>query len=56
MTRRCKKVRYRDKLSANIALLNIHLRDRPNRLDRPERRARFCQYCRGWHLTSKERV
>ena len=46
----CSKVRYRDKLSAKIALATAR-NGRSSR--REERRYYRCPDCLGWHLTSK---
>lgn len=40
------KIRYRDRLGAQIALAGTR------RKDRSEARAYRCPDCRGWHLTS----
>lgn len=46
------KNRYRDRITALLALANIARRDSPQRL-KTERRAYRCPQCNGWHLTSK---
>jgi hypothetical protein len=45
-----RKVRYRDKLGAQIALASTH-RARSSRRD--EVRVYRCPRCNGWHLTSR---
>lgn len=52
---RCKLRRYRDELSAKIALAEIHRRDSPKRVSR-EAVAVRCGACAGWHLRAKEKV
>jgi hypothetical protein len=49
--KKCGKRRFRDALSAKIALSNIHKADSPRR-DHLEQGAYLCKTCRGWHLTS----
>jgi hypothetical protein len=51
MYRACptKKVRYRDRLSAQIALADT---SRRHASKREEARVYSCSMCRGWHLTS----
>jgi len=44
------KIRYRDRLAAQIALADTSRRHQPRR---EEARAYPCPQCRGWHLTSK---
>lgn len=46
----CAKIRYRDRVAALLALSRTgqHGERRP----KEERRAYYCQQCRGWHLTS----
>lgn len=55
MTRaaRCKKVRYRDEIAAQLALATVARQDKTAR-PKTERRAYRCPYCKAWHLTSKE--
>lgn len=52
MARTCptRKRRYRDKLSAQLALL--HTSRNPNNRRRQEERVYHCHLCNGWHLTS----
>lgn len=47
----CAKRRYRDLVSAKLALANIVQRDNPKRF-KTEQRAYKCSECKGWHLTS----
>lgn len=49
----CSKVRYRDRIAALLALAKLEHDDKPGH---DERRAYRCPKCRGWHLTSQERV
>lgn len=44
------KVRYRDEISAKIALSKIKVKDSPAHT---EKRHYLCPECAGWHLTSK---
>ncbi|GAB3601106.1 hypothetical protein GCM10027586_03820 [Kineococcus gypseus] len=44
------KVRYRDRIAAELALLNAH---RSSAARRNEVRVYQCEKCRGWHLTSR---
>jgi hypothetical protein len=48
----CRKVRYRDRLGALIALASTH---RSAKARRDEVRVYHCPKCHGWHLTSKRR-
>lgn len=48
----CGKRRFRDKLSAKMALVDIGRKDR---IQARERRAYKCPLCFGWHLTSQQR-
>lgn len=53
--RKCKKtgkVRYRDRIKAELVLEDIQLRSR--REIRDEKRAYGCSFCGGYHLTSQE--
>lgn len=43
------KVRFRDKLAAQIELAGAVRRDKG------EQRAYRCEFCRGWHLTSQSK-
>lgn len=45
--KRCRKWRYRDMLSAKIALAKCKAKDHG------EQRAYPCPNCKGWHLTSQ---
>lgn len=45
----CWKVRYRDAISAKLALATLQLKDKAGHT---ERRAYRCPKCKGWHLTS----
>lgn len=49
---KCRKVRYRDRISAQLALATLQRQDKH---DHTERRAYRCPRCRGWHLTSQRR-
>ena len=52
-TRYCKtslKVRYRDELAAKLALASLHREDNP---EHTERTCYQCEWCGGWHLTSR---
>ncbi|MBO2451294.1 hypothetical protein J4573_29665 [Actinomadura barringtoniae] len=46
------KVRFRDRIAANLALATIQRRDRPGR-EKLEVRVYRCSDCRGFHLTSQ---
>lgn len=46
------KQRFRDELSAKMALANIGRQDRDQAR---EQRAYRCPSCKGWHLTSQPR-
>jgi len=46
---RCKKVRYRDRIAATLALAKAGRSEKPKR---QECRAYRCPDCKGWHLTS----
>lgn len=46
-----RKVRYYDKLSADMAIARIQLRT-DNKHE--EQRSYYCKYCVGWHLTKKK--
>lgn len=46
------KVRYKDRLGANLALMRIRAKDNTKR-DRSEDHAYECSQCLGWHLTSQ---
>jgi hypothetical protein len=48
---RCRKIRYRDRIAALLALATVQARDKPGR-PKQERRAYRCPDCRGFHLTS----
>ena len=49
--RKCKKRRYRDRVSAEFHLAVIRRKDNTARVER-EQRAYQCPQCRGaWHLT-----
>ena len=50
----CVKVRYRDAISAKLALARAQRKDSPRR-PKVERRVYRCAQCHGWHLTSEER-
>ena len=52
---RCRKVRYRDDFSSQLALWKI-IRQRNDQLraKRPVR-SYACPYCKGWHLTSQRK-
>jgi hypothetical protein len=47
--RRCQKYRYRDEISAKLALSQLIRQDKEGHT---ERRAYACPKCRGYHLTS----
>lgn len=52
----CPKIRYRDRIAAELALARITNRDRSHR-DKTETRTYRCPKCGGgWHLTSKPRI
>lgn len=53
VTVRCRKYRYRDELSAKMALAKVQWRDSPRR-PKAEKRAYYCKTCRAFHLTSLE--
>lgn len=48
----CGKVRYRDRIAAQIALANTR---QHRSAKRNEARAYRCPRCRGWHLTSRRK-
>lgn len=50
----CKKVSYRDRIAALLALARIRHDDNPRR-GKQESRAYRCPECHRWHLTSLER-
>ena len=50
----CRKVRFRDKVAALIALSRADLKAKRGNTNRRETRAYRCPHCAGWHLTSKE--
>jgi hypothetical protein len=47
----CKKIRYRDRVAALLALASTGRRH--ERRHKEEKRAYHCPACRGWHLTSR---
>ncbi len=47
----CRKVAYRSRLSAQIALANTH---HSQSSSREEQRIYYCADCRAYHLTSKK--
>lgn len=47
---KCRKIRYRDRLGALMALASTQ---RARSSGREERRAYRCPDCKGWHLTSR---
>lgn len=47
----CRKIRYRDRIAAELVLASLVRRDRTNRAT-TERRSYQCPDCHGWHLTS----
>jgi len=54
----CRKIRYRDKLAAKLALAMMpdqYANKQPRRRPKDERRAYRCPACKGWHLTSQDR-
>lgn len=46
----CNKIKYKDKISALIALAKCKNTPKGNRL---ESKIYYCTICKGWHLTSK---
>jgi len=48
----CTKVRFRDEITAKIALYKIARKDDAER-SKSEARAYRCRKCHGWHLTSQ---
>lgn len=50
----CRKVRYRDRLAALLALASTGSAKHTAR-PKYEKRAYPCPTCRGWHLTSQEK-
>lgn len=48
----CKKIRYRDRIAALLAMANSQHRDASHR-PKTEQRAYRCPLCYGWHLTSR---
>lgn len=51
MTRPCVKVRYRDRIAAQLALAKIERQDKAGR-PKTESRIYRCERCGSWHLTS----
>lgn len=49
---RCRKVRYRDRVAALLALAGTRS-TRHTRRPKAERSAYRCPTCKGWHLTSR---
>lgn len=49
----CAKRRFRDEISAKLALADIQRRGKDSQRPKDERRAYRCPRCRGWHLTSR---
>lgn len=49
----CRKVRYRDRIAAMLAMSNAQRID-GSRRDKIEARAYRCPNCFGWHLTSRK--
>lgn len=49
----CRKLRYRDRIAAQLALAQVIRQDKPHR-QKTEARAYRCPSCRGWHLTSRK--
>lgn len=47
------KTRFSQEIDAKIFLAKTHKRDDPTRI-KSLKRAYLCQFCHGWHLTSKE--
>ena len=50
----CRKIRYRDRIAALLALASAQRTD-GSRRPKLERRAYRCPTCHGWHLTSRTR-
>lgn len=50
----CRKVKYRDRIAALLAMATVQNQDKSHR-SKVETRAYYCADCKGWHLTSKER-
>jgi hypothetical protein len=48
----CRKIRYRDKIAALLALARTGSKRRAGR-PKDEQRVYRCPVCKGWHLTSK---
>ncbi len=49
----CRKVRYRDRIGAQLALAGLaNGHGRHETRPKDERRAYRCPTCKGWHLTS----
>lgn len=46
------KVRFQDRIAAELTLEHIQLRAR--RTIHNEKRSYPCEFCHGWHLTSRE--
>jgi hypothetical protein len=53
MNGHCAKIRYRDRISAKLALAAMGRNDQ--RRPKSEQRAYRCPDCHGWHLTSQAR-
>lgn len=49
----CRKVRYRDRIAALLAMSNTQRVDGSHR-PKIETRAYRCPHCFGWHLTSQK--
>ena len=47
----CYKVRYPDRIKADLVLASIRTSDNPTR-EKTECRSYECLNCKGWHLTS----
>lgn len=48
----CRKVRYRTRLAAKLALMRIRAHSSRQEQEKVERRIYWCQKCRALHLTS----
>lgn len=49
---KCRKRRFRDDISAKLAIATIQHKDNTGR-PKTECRAYKCNFCKGWHITSE---
>jgi hypothetical protein len=48
------KIRYRDRIGAQLALLRIQRKAERKKRKKAPTRVYECQVCKGWHTTSQE--